>query len=356
MLRHWLTLDRDFNHIRRSALRWFDKNQRDLPWRRTKDPYAIWVAETMLQQTQVSTVLPYYLRFMRTVSTIASLDRAPMEKILALWSGLGYYRRARQLKKAARTLMEEHRGKIPRDFASLGALPGIGPYTAGAIMSIAFNRRYPALDGNARRVLSRVFSLSSERELREAATRLVSPSRPGHFNQALMEIGAILCLPQHPRCPRCPIARFCDALKFDRFQPKAPLRAKRKIQRVEWPLVVLQRERKILLRQRPAGGLLGGLWEIPGGERKKRETLKSALLRHLNGSGEQMEHCSRIGEIRHAITHRKIRAPIFFSSCSKKNGRDPLPYRKWRWVSISALCRYPLSSLTLKAVRMVAKQ
>ncbi len=349
-------LDRNLNHIRRSALRWFDKNQRDLPWRRTKDPYAIWVAETMLQQTQVRTVLPYYRRFMRAVSTISSLDRAPMEKILALWSGLGYYRRARQLKKASRTLMEQHGGKIPRDFASLSALPGIGPYTAGAIMSIAFNQRYPALDGNARRVVSRLFGVSSEKELREIARRLVSPSRPGAFNQALMEIGATLCLPQRPRCPRCPIARSCDALKFDRFQSEAPFPAKRKIQRVEWPLVVLEREKKILLRRRPAGGLLGGLWEIPGGERKKRETLKSALLRHLNGSGERMGPCLRIGEIRHSITHRRIRAPIFFSSCSKKSSRASLSYREWRWVSLSALRRYPLSSLTLKAVRMVAKQ
>ena len=346
---------RDPNHIRRKLLRWFDRNHRDLPWRRTKDPYAIWIAETMLQQTQVKTVLPYYRRFMKTVPSIRSLDRTPVEKILALWSGLGYYKRARQLKRAARAITQHHGGQIPPDFAGLRALPGIGPYTAGAIMSIAFNQRYPALDGNARRVLSRLFGLADERKLHEIAARLVSPSSPGRFNQALMEIGATLCLPQRPCCPRCPVAGSCDALRFRRFQPRRS-RTKRKIQKIEWPLVVLAREKKILLRRRSHGALLGGLWELPGGERRKGETLKAALRRYLNGLGDCAGHLSRIGEIRHTITYRDIRAPLFFLACSKKQERIAAPHGEWRWVSISSLGQYPLSSLTLKAVRMAEKQ
>ncbi len=251
--------------------------------------------------------------------------------------------------------MQEHGGKIPRDFEALSALPGVGAYTAGAVMSIAFNQSYPALDGNARRVLSRLFNLCSERDLREAGGRLVSRSRPGQFNQALMEIGATICRPQRPSCPRCPIARSCDALKSHRFRSKIPSPTRRKFQRVEWPLVVIQNEKRILLRRRSHGGLLGGLWEIPGGERKKGETLKEALVRHLNGLGGRAGGCSRVGEIRHSITHRRIRAPLFFSVCSKDE-RIPLPHPEWRWVSISSLRRYPLSSLSLKAVKIVTKR
>ncbi len=348
-------LDRDLNQIRRKLMAWFEMSRRDLPWRRTKDPYAIWVAETMLQQTQVKTVLPYYRRFMRTVPTIASLDHAPTEKILALWSGLGYYRRARQLKEAARLIVRRHGGKIPPDFAALSALPGVGPYTAGALASIAFDQRYPALDGNARRVLARLFGVTRERDLLELGARLVPRSRPGHFNQALMELGATLCLTKKPRCAQCPVARHCAALKGAGFEAK-PAPPKRKVESVEWPLIVLERQGKILLRRRPRGGLLEGLWEIPGGERKKTETTEAALLRHLDGLAEKGHVFSRIGEIRHTITHRRIRAPLFFSSCSDKEKKTPVSRPGWRWVSLSSLRRYPLSSLTLKAVRMVARQ
>lgn len=341
------------NQIRGRMLAWYQKNRRDLPWRQTRDPYAIWIAETMLQQTQVKTVLPYYRRFLRALPTIGALDRTPKAKILALWSGLGYYRRAENLKKAARIMMREHRGKMPRHFDALRALPGVGSYTAGALTSIAFNQAAPALDANARRVLERIFKVGGEKDLRDIGSRLVPRSRPGDWNQALMELGATICVAREPNCRLCPVSRFCATLRFGCFQSKAPSAAKRKAQRVQWPLVVLQDNKKILLRLRPAGGLLGELWEVPGGERKQRESLQGALTRHLNGLGKIVNPAVLAGEVRHSITQRRIRAPVFFFPQYRKS----LPSgSNWRWVALSSLHRYPLSTLSRKAIEWVTQR
>jgi A/G-specific adenine glycosylase len=311
----------------------------------------------MLQQTQVKTVLPYYRRFLRAFPTLAALDRAPREEVLALWSGLGYYRRAENLKEAARRIMHEHGGKMPQDFEALYALPGIGSYTAGALLSIAFGQPYPALDGNVRRVLTRLFDVINERDLHEIAKGLVSPSRPGHFNQALMELGARVCLPREPNCPLCPLVRFCTAKKSRQLSAKKadglPSSARHRSKQVDWPLVVIRHKRAILLHRRPQGGLLGGLWEVPGGERKEGETLEAALARHLNGLGGKVRPASLIGEIRHSITNRRIQAPVFVCFNDTKT---PPPGPTWRWVSLSSLHHYPLSSLSLKAVRLLTEQ
>lgn len=344
---------RNFNQIRRRLLAWYQRNHRDLPWRRTRDPYAIWIAETMLQQTQVKSALPYYRRFLKAFPTIGALDRAAKGEILALWSGLGYYRRAENLKRAARIIMREHRGRIPRDFASLRALPGVGPYTAGALMSIAFDKPYPALDGNARRVLMRAFGLKKEADLQRIGKLLVSPARPGPFNQALMDLGATICSVREPNCPSCPIGRSCAASSSGCFQFKVPPATKRRIEKVEWPLAVIQNNQKILLRRRPAGGLLGGLWEVPGGEREKGESPEATLTRHLNGLGKIARPASFVGEVRHSITYRKIRAPVFFFSYRKQ---VRLPHPGWRWALLSSLQRYPLSSLSLKAIRLATQR
>ena len=341
------------HQIRRRVLAWYRKNRRDLPWRRTQDPYAIWIAETMLQQTQVKTVLPYYRRFLKTFPTIGVLDRSSKQKVLALWSGLGYYRRAENLKKAACIIMQKFGGQFPQKYDALLALPGVGPYTAGALMSIAFNRAYPALDGNARRVLTRIFNVRIEKDLRAISEKIVSPSHPGDFNQTLMELGSTICLPRDPNCPLCPVAHSCAAQRSGRFELNELSPTKPRMQRVEWPLAVIQTNGKILLRRRPPGGMLGGLWEVPGGERKKGENVKSALIRHLNGLGQQVRVDAVMGEINHSITRRRIRAPVFLCSNYRKI-RPPDP--NWRWVSLSSLGRYPLSSLSLKAIRLATKR
>jgi A/G-specific adenine glycosylase len=217
-------------------------------------------------------------------------------------------------------------------------------------MSIAFNQPYPALDGNARRVLQRLFNIKRENHLREIGRQLVSPTRPGHFNQALMELGSKICRSRDPICPSCPLASHCFAKTKGSFPSQIGPATGHKTKNVEWPLALIQRNGKILLRRRPQGGLLEGLWEIPGGERKGRETVKSTLARYLKGLGQQTRTALKIGEIRHSITYRKIRALLYFFPSAHISH---LPDSCWRWVSISSLSRYPLSSLSLKAIRLL---
>jgi A/G-specific adenine glycosylase len=337
--------------LRRRLLCWYDKNKRDLPWRKTKDPYAIWVAETMLQQTQVRTVIPYYGRFLEAFPTVEALGRAPQQRILRMWSGLGYYRRAENLKQAARQLVRRCDGKIPRNHDVLRALPGVGDYTAGAVLSIAYQQRYPALDGNARRVLSRLYNLTDNTELHSRALRLVPRSRPGDFNQALMELGATLCVPRGPDCAACPVAADCAARSGNHLAAVSQQRSATAIRAVTWPLAIVHHSGKLLLRRRAAKGLLAHLWEFPGGEAVKRNELETTLRWQLRALPTELSTGRKIGEFRHAITYRRIRAPIYlFDYHPATEMRFPAPH--WRWIQRSHLTDYPMSSMTRKALRV----
>ena len=339
--------------IRRKLLRWYDSNRRDLPWRRTRDPYAIWIAETMLQQTQVATVSPYYERFLRELPNVDALDRAPLRTVLALWSGLGYYRRAENLKKSAREIVRKYGGHLPDSYEALLALPGVGDYTAGALMSIAFQRSYPAIDGNARRVLDRLFTPNNDNELRREATLLVPKSRPGYFNQGLMELGATICTPKDPRCPRCPVAAHCAARAMGRRPEKVGTKKSGLIQDIEWPLAILRRDRKILLRQRLGDRLLSGLWEFPGAERTAGKTLQQSLAIQLAELSRTLQPRHRIGEFRHSITNRRIRSPVYLIDLPRAM-RLRLPNRRWRWLAPTSLRQFPVSSMTFKAAKILA--
>ena len=343
---------KNLSGIRRNLLRWYDKAHRDLPWRRTRDPYAIWIAETMLQQTQVPTVIPYYERFTRALPTVRALDRAPLRRVLILWSGLGYYRRAENLKKAARVVLQSHKGKIPATYNGLRSLPGVGDYTAGALMSIAFGKPYPALDGNTRRVLGRIFSIHDEQQLQETAKQLVLKFRPGDFNQGLMELGATICSPKKPRCSECPVASRCAARATRQPGKRTTASKNRTVRDVEWPLVIVRNNGKILLRRRPDSGILAGLWELPGGEQRNRENLRTTLKRHCKELDATSKLRRRVGEIRHSITYKRIRSPIFLlEACPDKPMR--LQGSHWRWLMPSSLRRYPVSSMTLKAAKLL---
>ena len=302
---------KNLSAIRRNLLRWYDKHRRDLPWRRTRDPYAIWIAETMLQQTQVATVAPYYERFLRALPTLHALDGAPLRRVLALWSGLGYYRRAENLKKSAREIMRKYGGQLPDNYEILRSLPGIGDYTAGALMSIAFQKPYPAIDGNARRVLDRLFGPKDDKELRQVAALLVPTTRPGYFNQGLMELGATICIPKEPRCPRCPVAAHCAARRTGRLTGNMRATKSAQAHDIEWPLAIFRRNGKILLRERAGNGLLAGLWEFPGGEETPNKNLRASLVRQLPEPTEKFPRKRRIGEFRHSITNRRIRSSVF---------------------------------------------
>jgi A/G-specific adenine glycosylase len=336
--------------VRRKLLRWYRDNKRDLPWRRSRDPYAIWISETMLQQTQVATVVPYYRKFLEQFPTVAALARAPLPRVLRQWSGLGYYRRAANLKRAAQEIVQRDGGRLPEDFARLRALPGIGEYTAGALSSIAFGKRHPAIDGNARRVLSRVLRATDEGKLRAAAAELVPTKQPGEFNQALMELGATVCLPKDPHCSVCPLSSFC-AGRSGRY-PALGAPPAVKIKNVIWPLVIVRQAGKILLRRRPASGLLAGLWELPGREAAGKGSIVDFLLPQLNGASMRAARPRIIGEIRHAITYRRIRAPVYLLDFADRR-KLSLSKARWRWIEPAKLRNYAVSSMTTKAVGLL---
>lgn len=338
--------------IRRKLVRWYQSNKRDLPWRRSHDPYAIWISETMLQQTQVNTVIPYYKKFLARFPTVDALARTPLPQVLRLWSGLGYYRRAANLKKAAQQIVRRHGGEMPQDFTELRALAGIGDYTAGALLSIAFGKPYPAIDGNVRRVLSRLLRITDEREIRAIAAELVPPERPGEFNQALMELGATVCTPKNQRCSQCAVNSLCAT----RSRPDAAVLGSRtpvKFKAVVWPMAIVRRSGKILLRRRAANGLLASLWELPGQELTGKQSITGMFRRELNGVIPMLARPKKLGEIRHAITYRRIRAPVYVLEVTAKS-RTNLARSQWRWVAPAKLQERAVSSMTAKAVGLFA--
>jgi len=256
--------------IQKKLLEWFKRNKRDLPWRKTKDPYAIWVSETMLQQTQVETVIPYYKNFLSTFPTLQHLAEANLSEVLKVWEGLGYYSRARNLHRAAKMVLNRFQGKIPNSPKGLLSLPGIGRYTAGAILSIAFNQEAPILDGNVKRVLARLFAISKNPKKKETehllwkiSESLIPKNRARLFNQALMDLGAMICTPKRPICLSCPLSTLCKGYLSGTPEHFPPQFIKRKIPQRGGMVAIIQRDGKVLLQQRPLKGFLGGLWEFP---------------------------------------------------------------------------------------------
>jgi len=345
--------------LRREILDWYDGSRRDLPWRRTRDPYAIWLSETMLQQTRVETVIPYYERFLERFPDLRTLADAPLEEVYACWAGLGYYSRARNLQAAARAVVERFGGELPADASLLRELPGIGRYTAGAVASIAFDRPEPVLDGNVERVLARRLGIRGDVRARESAERLwreaaalADGPRPGDLNQALMELGATLCLPRTPRCDACPVAVGCaarragDAEAIPRKPPRAPAR------RVRAAAALLSRRGRLLLVRRPAGGLLGGLWQLPSVELGQPETPgpAPALQEHLRQAlGLGTGPLSPVGSVRHLFTHRALTLELYRGEAAA--GRVRLDgYQEHRWLAPAALAALRTSTLTRKAL------
>ena len=298
-------------------LAWYRRGARDLPWRRTRDPWAIWVSEVMLQQTRVETATPFYLRFLRRFPNPAALARAGEDAVLAAWSGLGYYRRARHLHEAARTVVREHGGRVPRDPDAFGALPGVGRYTKGAVLSMGFGTALPVLDGNVARVLARLFAVRAAvrdprgaRRLWRIAGALLPGQSPGDWNQALMELGATICTPRAPRCADCPARHMCRAYALRavaRYPASAP---RRKTERVRRAVALIARGDRVLMTQRQ-GALLAGLWEPPGIELADGENARAKLEAELRRLGVKapIERTERI--VTHVITHRAIRVEVW---------------------------------------------
>jgi A/G-specific adenine glycosylase len=303
--------------FRRRLLAWYRAIGRDLPWRRSRDPYRVWVSEVMLQQTTVAAVTPYYARFLALFPDLGTLARARPPEVLAAWAGLGYYRRARALHDAARIVVHEHAGAVPEDPAVFGALPGVGPYTTAAVLSICFDRPLAALDGNVARVLSRLFALDvSIRDnrgagrLRELGSFLVPMRGAGDWNQALMELGATICTPRTPDCDACPVHRHCRARALGRVAELPPTPKRRARVMLRRAMVLIERRGRVLMARRE-GRLLAGLWEPPGVDLADGEDAKAALRRALARLGVRARLLPDTVRVRHVITHRTIDVDVW---------------------------------------------
>ena len=298
--------------FRHALLTWYEAHRRDMPWRRTRDPYAVWISEVMLQQTRVDQVRPYYDRFMSRFPTVGDLGEAPLEEVLKAWEGMGYYARARNLHRAARQVVALHGGRIPDDPAQISALPGIGPYTAAAVLSIAYGRDCPVVDGNVVRVLSRLFHLdddpaaaAAKKKTAGLAERLLLKGRAGDFNQAMMELGATVCTPRQPGCGACPVSSLCLARQVLPDPSVLPRKQPRK-QRPHHHVAagIVRKGDEMLIVQRPLEGLLGGLWEFPGGI-SEEEAAREGFLRHeiKRKLGIDIRVGRAFAAVRHAFTH-----------------------------------------------------
>jgi A/G-specific adenine glycosylase len=343
--------------VRSALLRWYRRHRRDLPWRRTRDPYAIWVSEAMLQQTQVSTVLPYYERFLAAFPGVAELAEAPEEAVLGAWSGLGYYRRARALHAGARAVIERHGGRVPRDTADLLALPGVGPYTAGAIASIAFGLPEPALDGNVRRVLSRVLARSGsgaaeERTILRAARDLVRGPEPGDLNQALMELGALVCTPRSPRCGACPVTAVCLARASGDPEGFPVGRRTRRAVPGRVAVALIEHRGRVLLERRGPATPFRGAWDVPAAEVPEAADPVRLLRALLGRLGIRVRMGAEIARTRHAILNRRLRIEVFAGRLSDRVAPAP---DGARWVRLGDLGSVAISGATRKVLRAAGR-
>jgi len=328
--------------FRRALLAWYARHRRDLPWRRTRDPYLIWLSEVILQQTRVDQGLPYYERFRRAFPTVQALAAAPEQDVLKQWEGLGYYARARNFHRAARIVAGERAGVFPQTAEEWLSLPGVGRYTAGAIASIAFDDPAPIVDGNVARVLSRLYDLAdsidapaTKSHLWDIAERLTPRRNPGAFNQAMMELGARVCVPAAPDCPACPVRGHCAAHAAGTV-PERPVRAAKKpVPHVDEALAVIERRGRYLLRQRPPDGLLGGLWEFPSVQPDDTAAL-AAMIQETFGLKITIER--ELTVVRHAFSHFKVTVHVYQCQCT---GRCT-PGDDSAWVTAKELRAYPL--------------
>ncbi len=349
--------------FQRALLRWYATHQRNLPWRRNANPYRVLVSEFMLQQTRVETVIPFYQRFLTLFPTLKDLALAPLQKVLKAWAGLGYYARARNLHDAAKLICRKLGGKIPETKDELLSLPGFGPYTAGAVASLAFNQPEAALDGNVKRVIGRLFPkfnnlrrAPGKKDMERFLEGWIPRGRASDFNQALMDLGATVCIPSRPRCSACPVLKFCP-MKGELPEKKS---RGRKFREETWAVALVEKEGRYLLHRNEARGLLAGLWQFPkavvdknqakeGGHKNPGKLLKKCLLQDF---GLEIKIVSHLPEQEHLFTH--IHALMKPYLCSVSDPRNPPPLSKSvRWVKPSGFSRYPISTAMRKMAALL---
>ena len=356
---------RDAAGLRRRLVAWFERHQRAMPWRATRDPYRVWVSEIMLQQTQVATATPYYERFVARFPDVRALAAAAPDQVLAAWSGLGYYRRARFLHEAAGLVVREHAGSIPSDPRAFGELPGVGRYTLGAVLSISFGASLPVLDGNVARVFSRLSGQSlaikrpvdakalwamAEALLPETVASAGTGIDPGQWNQALMELGALVCTPAAPRCPDCPVKRHCVAFETGQQDELPPVVGRRATVKLRRAVVRILHRGRLLVVQRH-GALLNGLWEPPGVDLERGDDAAARLRARLAEYGVRARLTDRGERVRHTITHRDIEVQVFEGTLA---GVAPRATTRLRWIKPGSH-EMALSALARRVITGVAR-
>jgi A/G-specific adenine glycosylase len=341
--------------LSRLLLKWYYRHGRTLPWRDHPDPYAVWVSEIMAQQTRVETVIPYFEKWMKLFPDIQSLANAPEREVLNAWEGLGYYSRARNLHKAAKIVSEKFNGELPRNLDDLRSLPGIGRYTVGALASLSFGMDEPALDGNLRRVFSRLYDVTAfadspagEKILWELAAQNLPKGKAGDYNQALMDLGATICIPKNPRCLTCPLLKICQAREHGTQAARPVLKPKKKVPHYTHAAAVVVKRGRVLLAQRPAAGLLGGMWEFPNARVKDNPTRELTAVVSATYN-LRLKKKDALGIIQHAYTHFKVTVHAFrCEAVSIPKGEN------LKWVKIAELGDYPMGKIDRAIAQITA--
>lgn len=341
----------------RDLTRWYVKNARRLPWRETRDPYKIWISEVMLQQTTVNAVIPYYEKWIKTFPNVEALKNAPLQEILKAWQGLGYYQRAKNLHKAAQIICTQYKKRLPQNPQELRKLPGFGPYTTGAVASIAFDLPRTIIDANVRRVAMRLLALdgyadtSQDLRIEKFLRKAIPRKNAGTFNQAFMELGALICRNREPLCLLCPVNARCAAYQKG-IQEIIPKPQKRIIQNLDVAIGILQRGNKYLIQKRPSKGLLADLWEFPGGKIEKGETPQEALKRELKEELDIDITSSRhLMNVQHFYTQFRVNLHVFH--CQAKS--YPKTHSLRKWLLVKELIEYPMPSGSVKIVARLQK-
>ena len=352
-----------------ALLSWYDAGKRELPWRDHPDPYAVLVSEFMLQQTTVPAVIPYFEKWMKVYPTVKDLSDAEPSQVLRSWEGLGYYSRARNLHTAAREIVSEYGGEVPSDPHELKKLPGVGDYTAAAVASIAYGIKAPALDANNLRVWSRLLASSDRKRITRVFARVLPASRPGDFNQALMDLGSSICTPKNPDCPACPFAPWCRAFRTEAVSEYPQKKARPDTTHIEAAIGIIVRDEMVLVQRRPETGLMAGLWEFPGGkigkatghgdaETRRRgdtslETPEEAVIREVREeTGLRIQVCEKLGVFNHSYTRFRVKLHVFI--CKRKAGTVHNPTA--RWVTLQEMEGLAMPSVNRRIVKSLEER
>ena len=331
---------------------WYAKHKRDLPWRHTKDPYKIWVSEIMLQQTTVNAVIPYYNKWVDTFPTVYDLAKAPLQSVLKQWQGLGYYNRVKNLHKASQILIKEYEGILPKDPKTIRSLPGFGPYTTGSVLSIAYGIPLTIIDANVRRVVMRLLALpgvadtKQDLKVNEFLLKVLPSGGVGDFNQALMELGALVCRSKEPICTLCPVRKYCQSFKMGN-QEIIPQTKKKIIKEIKAVVAIIKKEDNYYIQKRSSKGLLADLWEFPGGKVVEGETKVQALARELKEElGVQLKSSEFLFEVKHYYTQFRVLLSVFAANLED----SPRVDSTHRWVSLKNFFKYPMPSGSAKII------